>query len=250
MRGADWKLDENRSGEFFSFRQDVFYTSVSHKSVNPVSESRGEIKRLVARSLMAFAIERGILGVNSYDLDDRILQMQTDSLGRPTLKGLKNENWSISFSYGPEKLWGAICCGNLTCGIDVAYPEEFTKSYPFHRAFSDSELYLLSSSLDLNTIESAAFAWSAKESVVKALGVGFHFCDPVDLEVTDVQSFGRYFEVSLGLTTKPKSKAIRNGLSVCKTVVRPDENGFLSLSATTASNNQVHIEDLEHFMVL
>ncbi|MFA6222877.1 MAG: 4'-phosphopantetheinyl transferase superfamily protein [Desulfomonilaceae bacterium] len=250
MRGAERKLDENRSGEFCSLRQDVFYTSVRHKSVNPGSESRGEIKRLVARSLMAFAIERGMLRANSYELDDRILDIQKDSLGRPTLKGFKNENWSISFSYGREKLWGAICYGNLNCGIDVAYPEEFTKSYPFHRAFSDSELYLLSSSLDLNAIESAAFAWSAKESVVKALGVGFHFCDPLDLEVTDVQSFGRYFEARLGLTVKPKLKATLNGFTVFKTMVRHDENGFLSLSATAISNNQVHSEGLERSIVM
>ena len=250
MRGAGRKLDETRSGEFCSLRQDVFYTSVSHKSVNPGSEPPGEIKRQLVRSLMVSVIERGMLGANFSHLDDRILDIQKDSLGRPILKVSDNESWSISFSYGREKLWGAICSGNLNCGIDVAYPEDFTKSYPFHRAFSDSELYLLSSSLNLSAIELAAFAWSAKESVVKALGVGFHFCDPLDLEVTDVQSFGRYFEANVDLTVKPKSKAILNGLSVCKTVVRCDENGFLSLSATTASNNQVHFEDLGRFIVM
>jgi phosphopantetheinyl transferase (holo-ACP synthase) len=250
MKACDRTLDENRLEEFCSLRTDVLYASVRNKSVNPGTEPSGEIKRQVVRNLMGSAIERGMPGANFSHLDDRILDIQKDSLGRPTLKVSNNENWSISFSYGREKLWGAICSGKLNCGIDVAYPEDFTKSYPFHRAFSDSELYLLSSSMNLSAIESAAFAWSAKESVVKALGVGFHLCDPLDLEVTGIQSYGPYFEADVGLTVRPKLKATVNGFTVFKTMVRHDENGFLSLSATTISNNQVDFEGLERFKLM
>jgi len=250
MTAADRRLDENHSEEFCSLRTDVLYASVSNKSVNPGAEPPGEIKRQVIRSLMVSAFERGMLGANFSHLDDRIPDIQKDRLGRPTLKVSNHENLSISFSYGREKLWGAICSGNLNCGIDVAYPEDFTKSYPFHRAFSDPELYLLSSALNLSAIELAAFAWSAKESVVKALGIGFHLCDPLDLEVTGIQSYGRYFEADVGLTVRPKLKATLNGFTVFKTMVRHDENGFLSLSASTISNNQVHFEDLERFIVM
>ncbi len=250
MKVLDRGLDENPSEEFCSLRTDVLYASVSNKSVNPGAEPPGEIKRQLVRSLVVSAIERGMLGANFSHLDDLGLDIQKDSLGRPTLKVSNNENWSISFSYGREKLWGAICSGNLNCGIDVAYPEDFTKSYPFHRAFSDSELYLLSSALNLSPIGLAAFAWSAKESVVKALGVGFHLCDPLDLEVTGIQSYARYFEADVGLTVRPKLKATLDGFTVFKTMVRHDENGFLSLSATTISNNKVNFEGLERFSVM
>jgi phosphopantetheinyl transferase len=250
MKAVDRRLDENPSEEFCSLRTDVLYASVRHKPVNPGAERPSEIKRQVVRSLMVSAIERGMLGANFSHLDDRILDIQKDSLGRPTLKVSNNENWSISFSYGREKLWGAICSGNLNCGIDVAYPEDFTKSYPFHRAFSDSELYLLSSALNLSASELAAFAWSAKESVVKALGVGFHLCDPLDLEVTGIQSNRRYFEADVGLTVRPKLKATLNGFTVFKTMVCHDEDGFLSLSVTTISNNKAHFEGLELFSVM
>ena len=250
MKAADRRLDENRSEEFCSLRTDVLYASVSNRSVYPGAEPLGEIKRQVVRSLMVSAIERGMPGANFSHLDDRIPDIQKDSLGRPTLKDSNNENWSISFSYGRKKLWGAICSRNLNCGIDVTYPEEFAKSYPFHRAFRDSELYLLSSSLSLSAIESAAFAWSVKESVVKALGVGFHLCDPLDLEVTGIQSYGRYFEADVGLTVRPKLKATLNGFTVFKTMVRHDENGFLSLSATTSWDNQINFEDLDRFIVM
>ena len=250
MKAVDRRLDENPLKEFCSLRTDVLYASVSNKSVNPGAGHRGEIKRQVVRSLIVSAIERGMQGANFSHLGDRIPDIQKDSLGRPTLRVSNNENWSISFSYGREKLWGAICSGNLNCGIDVAYPEDFTKSYPFHRAFSDTELCLLSSSLNLSAIEAAAFAWSAKESVVKALGVGFHLCDPLDLEVTGVQSYSRYFEADVGLTARPKLKATLNGFTVFKTMVRHDENGFLSLSANAISNNQAHSEGLERFSVM
>lgn len=113
-----------------------------------------------------------------------------DGLGRPVCpEGA--ENWLISFSRSAhgncEKLtYGAVAqtsaAGIAGLGIDVAHPAEFAGPYPEKRVFTRSELTLLDAvSPERGAVQ--ATAWSVKEAAVKALGIGFHYAEPRDVEI-------------------------------------------------------------------
>jgi phosphopantetheinyl transferase (holo-ACP synthase) len=114
-----------------------------------------------------------------------------DTLGRPLCPSLLG-SWNISLSRVPDSrrgplTYGAVCRvpdGNGACGfgIDAAVSADFDVNYPMHRVFHDRELALLSA-FDRDIAEDMALAWAGKEAAVKALGIGFHYADPLDIEI-------------------------------------------------------------------
>jgi phosphopantetheinyl transferase len=68
-------------------------------------------------------------------------------------------------------------------GVDAAMPAEFEAGYPMARAFRLAELDWARPLSGGGTPGAAALLWALKEAAVKALGVGFHFLDPLAVEV-------------------------------------------------------------------
>jgi hypothetical protein len=128
-------------------------------------------------------------------------RIEHDDLGRPILL-LRGQNYgpSLSFSYGPGRLYGAMA-ENGPIGLDFASPGDFTGRYPFHRVFSPGEFQLLDH-LGLEKSSLAALLWSVKEAAVKSRGSGFHLIDPLEVIILDFRliNHGFYFKVTAGST--------------------------------------------------
>lgn len=111
------------------------------------------------------------------------IQVARGLLGRPHLLLNEIRGPAISFSQGGGNVWAALCGDESDIGVDVAGADEFQSGYPFHRVFQPQELQhavrLTGGDLEL----ASALLWSVKESVVKALGCGFHLVDPRQISV-------------------------------------------------------------------
>jgi hypothetical protein len=111
------------------------------------------------------------------------LVIDSGPLGQPLLRLGDQPGPSLSFSEAGGLLWAALS-GQGRVGVDAAREEEFAPPYPYSRAFGREEWDWAWRHCQGRTTSAAALLWAAKEAAVKALGVGFHTIDPLDLEVT------------------------------------------------------------------
>ena len=68
-------------------------------------------------------------------------------------------------------------------GVDAALEKDFSPQYPYSRAFGPEEWDWAWRHCQGLTPAAAALLWAAKEAAVKALGMGFHTRDPLNIEV-------------------------------------------------------------------
>lgn len=115
------------------------------------------------------------------------IEIEADSLGKPAVRINGVPGPPISFSLGAGVMWAAVCREGA-CGIDSAQSGEFNGSYPFHRAFHDTEFPAIMKLTAEDRQEAAAIIWSAKEAAVKALGCGFHLLDPLDVQILPLRT--------------------------------------------------------------
>jgi 4'-phosphopantetheinyl transferase superfamily len=109
------------------------------------------------------------------------LTLETAALGQPRLLLQGQPGPSISFSRAAGRLWAAMTPAGQV-GLDLALPSEFEESYPWARAFGPAELAWARPLNRGDTARAAALLWALKEAAVKALGVGFHLLDPLEVE--------------------------------------------------------------------
>jgi len=149
--------------------------------------------------------------------DENGLTFHKSALGAPFLFVGDREGPSVSFSHGKGRLWAAMS-GTGNVGIDVAYQEEFSGTYPFHRAFSAEELECAEALCPMDAARGAALMWAAKEASVKATGAGFNLFDPLEVRVGTpfIREQGVLFEV---LVDRPVS-----------TWVTAEDKGWLSVA--------------------
>jgi phosphopantetheinyl transferase len=110
------------------------------------------------------------------------LALEAGPLGQPLLKLGERLGPSLSFSEAGGVVWAAMA-GQGRVGVDAAREADFDSPYPYSRAFGKKEWDWASRHCQGRTAAAAALLWAAKEAAVKALGVGFHTLDPLDLEV-------------------------------------------------------------------
>ncbi len=110
------------------------------------------------------------------------LALDTGPLGQPLLKLGDRLGPSLSFSEAGGLVWAAMA-GEGRVGVDAAREADFKPPYPYSRAFGTEEWDWAAQHCQGRTASAAALLWAAKEAAVKALGVGFHTLDPLDLEV-------------------------------------------------------------------
>ena len=91
---------------------------------------------------------------------------------------------AVSFSRAAGRLWAALTYTGQV-GADLALPSEFEESYPWARAFRPAEFAWARTLVGGDTAGAAALLWALKEAVVKALGVGFHLLDPLEVEAVN-----------------------------------------------------------------
>jgi hypothetical protein len=108
--------------------------------------------------------------------------LELTALGQPRLFLGGQPGPAVSFSQAAGRLYAALTCTGQV-GVDAAMPAEFEAGYPMARAFRPAELDWARSLCGGNTAGTAALLWTLKEAAVKALGVGFHFLDPLAVEV-------------------------------------------------------------------
>lgn len=129
-----------------------------------------------------------------------------DGLGRPLAAV---PGFHLSFSRLGRQgvaalIYGAACRnegGILGLGIDAAHATEFGSAYPRDRVFTAPELTLLRARVAVaGEHELLALAWACKEAAVKALGVGFHHCEPRDVVGVDCHVQDAMFAVRMRAT--------------------------------------------------
>lgn len=104
-------------------------------------------------------------------------------LGRPHLLSGENLGPAISFSQCGGNVWAALCADNFNIGMDAAQSDEFQGEYPFYRVFQPQEIAHALKLTEKDMGKASALLWSIKEAFAKALGCGFHFVDPRQIEV-------------------------------------------------------------------
>jgi phosphopantetheinyl transferase (holo-ACP synthase) len=158
--------------------------------------------------------------------------LRTDRLGKPRLLVDAGENLSISFTRIPGRSWAALCQG-AQVGIDVAEFREFDGAYPFHRAFHDDDR-LHSTAAAAGTVqEAASLIWSAKEAAVKAVGVGFHLVDPLEVRVRVIFLDGQRSTMEVCLERKLEEK-ISEGSSAILVRAFRYRDGWISVALNLA----------------
>lgn len=124
------------------------------------------------------------------------LTVETAPLGRPRILLQGRPGPPASFSYAAGRLWGAMVDRGRV-GLDVAEPGEFEGGYPLDRAFGAEELKLARQVTEGETPSACALLWAVKEAAVKALGVGFNYFDPRQVEVGPLLIWERGFLLSV-----------------------------------------------------
>ena len=110
------------------------------------------------------------------------VNLELTALGQPRLILGGQPGPAVSFSQAAGCLWAALTPAGQV-GVDAAMPAEFEAGYPMARAFRPAELDWARPLSGGATAGAAALLWALKEATVKALGVGFHFLDPLAVEV-------------------------------------------------------------------
>lgn len=110
------------------------------------------------------------------------LTLEAGPWGQPRLRLGGRPGPSVSFSEAGGLLWAALAATGQV-GVDAARDADFVPPYPYSRAFSPREWDWAWRHCRGRSESAAALLWAAKEAAVKALGVGFHTLDPLDLEV-------------------------------------------------------------------
>jgi phosphopantetheinyl transferase len=144
-----------------------------------VESGEGAREFLAARLLAALA---GQASEWTEALKWRPLSLDSGPLGQPLLQLGGKPGPSISFSVDGGLVWAAIS-GRGRVGVDAARDADFQPPYPYSRAFGKEEWDWASRHCQGRTASAAALLWAAKEAAVKALGVGFHTTDPLELSV-------------------------------------------------------------------
>jgi len=110
------------------------------------------------------------------------VSLELTALGQPRLFLAGQPGPAVSFSQAAGRLWAALTPAGQV-GVDAAMSAEFEPGYPLARAFRPAELDWARPLSGGDTAGAAALLWALKEAAVKALGVGFHFLDPLAVEV-------------------------------------------------------------------
>ena len=129
-------------------------------------------------------VRRLLAGLPGQETDgaSRPVTLETTALGQPRLRLSGQPGPAVSFSQAAGCLWAALTCTGQV-GVDAAMPAEFEAGYPMARAFRPAELDWARPLCGGATASAAALLWALKEAAVKALGVGFHRLDPLEVEV-------------------------------------------------------------------
>ncbi|MGQ9687302.1 MAG: 4'-phosphopantetheinyl transferase superfamily protein [Desulfobaccales bacterium] len=125
---------------------------------------------------------------------------------------------ALSFSQAGKLVWGAMAAEGRV-GVDAALQADFIPPYPYSRAFLAGEWEWAWLNCQGRSAAAAALLWAAKEAAVKALGVGFHTRDFLDLEVSGAASAA---EGLLLMVKTPEPVSVW---------VRPLPDGWLALAA-------------------
>lgn len=127
-----------------------------------------------------------------------VITLAKTSLGKPILVTPSRMDVSISFSYGYRDIWGAICECPLRCGVDIASVEDFDHKFPVAKVFSPEE-FQAGSLIEGDRNSLMALLWSAKESIVKAAGCGFHLIPPCFVKLRFVPGSGDLIHIECDL---------------------------------------------------
>jgi hypothetical protein len=138
----------------------------------------GAKERLVRRLLASLpGQETGGAGQSAPEL----MNLEVTALGRPRLFLDRQPGPAVSFSQAAGRIYAALTPAGQV-GVDAAMPAEFEAGYPMARVFRPAELDWARPINGGAAAGAAALLWALKEAAVKALGVGFHFLDPLAVE--------------------------------------------------------------------
>ena len=127
----------------------------------------------------------------------------------------------------------------MSCGIDVAFSQEFSTRYPYQRVFNGLELDLLMARHNITVSQAAYLAWSATESLVKSLGIGFNLLDPRDMFVMDNQPYDKDLQINFAFSSGLRSRLGIEESFRCQTMTERQGDSFLSFSVGSHSESVV-----------
>lgn len=173
---------------------------------------------------------RAIARDSSEAWTDHSFVLRRDRLGKPRLVMDQREDLSISFTRIPGRSWSALCQGSQV-GIDAAEFREFEVAYPLHRAFHDDDCLHSTAAATGNLQEAAALIWSAKEAAVKAIGIGFHLIDPLEVRVRTVLLNGHRSSLEVRLERRFEER-FADGVSAISVRAFRYRDGWISVALT------------------
>jgi len=164
--------------------------------------TRQDVESALAKTLLQSARRqppmRDLLGTSEDGFE-----IKKDQWGKPSLVFDAGAVFSVSYSRGSGRLWGALACGQFSVGIDVSDFTDFAGSCPPERAFSDREWSWAVSRANGDKGAAAALLWAAKEATVKALGCDLQSVNPLSLEVmpSDQSTAGPWTRYTVAIRT-------------------------------------------------
>ncbi len=190
MPNAGYAGPETCLTEYYHLFGERVYCAVWHDClVDKKKGQRQRVKEMFVSHLVAEVVKKrdGARGITESRYS--VLKLTKTTLGKPLLISSINIYPCISFSYAGSDLWGAISEHEWLCGVDAALICDFDQRFPVHRVFSQSELEA-GAIIENNKSSLMALLWSAKESVVKAAGCGFHLISPLDIKLSLLSCIG------------------------------------------------------------
>ncbi len=141
-------------------------------------------KRLLSHLVDLLHKDRG----HEWDIEaegSETLELSKTRLGKPIFISAQQSALTVSFSYVQADAWAAISEFPWACGVDAASAREFDHKFPVEKVFSLEE-FEAGRLIEKDRNSLIALLWSAKESVVKAVGCGFHLIAPRAIELSIV----------------------------------------------------------------
>jgi phosphopantetheinyl transferase (holo-ACP synthase) len=198
---------------FLERRGPVFYASlpVAPETLKGCRTNGAGVRHRLFSSLWdhlaALMAGEGPLGKRGGHASNRAavpIQVVHDPLGRPHLRLGENLGPAVSLSGGGGKIWAALSGDESDIGIDVAETDEFQGEYPVHRVFHGPELHHALRLAGGDLARASALLWSVKEAVAKALGCGFHFVSPRQINVYPAVDNDGGYTFPVGLSGKAR----------------------------------------------
>ncbi len=165
------------------------------------------VKERLASHLVGLFHEKRRQKGSSHAVGSGAPRLSKTRFGKPILISDQHSALTLSFSYVQADAWGAISELPWVCGVDAASVRDFDDKFPVEKVFSPDE-FEAGRLVEKDRNSVIALLWSAKESVVKAVGCGFHLIPPRAIELRIVSASPDILNVVVSLPKRSGGRGL------------------------------------------